>query len=275
MISVREFGPVTQFIMGRLFEGKPVYTMACYYVDGLLIDTGPAHVAEEISSTFASYPVQTVVNTHHHEDHIGNNFILQQQFGIGPVLAHPLAVPRINDPSTWTSRLRSYQRFAWGVPPRSSAAVIPDRLYTRRYRFTVIHTPGHSDDHICLLEPDEGWLFSGDLFLSERVQVLRSDEDAGQILASLRRLLDYEIKVIFCSSGRIVEDGKRALAAKIAFWENLAAEACRLKSEGWQPEEIREALLGEESVLYHPTEGDFGKIHLINSLLKNLCPAGD
>lgn len=44
--------------------------------------------------------------------------------------------------------------------------VIPDRLYTDRYRFAVLHTPGHSNDHICLLEPDEGWLFSGDLFLS-------------------------------------------------------------------------------------------------------------
>lgn len=101
--------------------------------------------------------------------------------------------------------------------------MIPDGLSTGCYRFAVLHTPGHSDDRICLLEPDEGWLFSGDLFLSERAQVLRSDEDAGQIFASLRRLLDYEIKVLFCSSGRIVEEGKRALAAKIAFWENLAA----------------------------------------------------
>jgi len=272
MITTREFGPVTQFTMGRLFGGKPVYTMACYYVDGLLIDTGPAHVAEEIPAALAPYPVRTVVNTHHHEDHIGNNAILQQQFGTGPALAHPLAVPRISNPASWASRLLPYQHFAWGSPPASAAAAIPDRLTVGRHRYAVIYTPGHSDDHICLLEPDEGWLFTGDLFLSERAEVLRSDEDAGQILASLRRLLDYEFKTIFCGSGRVVEDGKRALAAKVEFWEHLATEACRLRAEGREPEEIRQALLGEESTLYHLTGGDFGKIHLINSLLRCSCP---
>ncbi|MEW6107182.1 MAG: MBL fold metallo-hydrolase, partial [Bacillota bacterium] len=166
--------------------------------------------------------------------------------------------------------LRAGRHFAWGVPPASAAAPIPDRLFTGRYQFAVIHTPGHSDDHMCLLEPNEGWLFSGDLFLSEQAQVLRSDQDAGQILTSSRRLLDYDIKVIFCSSGRIAKDGKRALAAKIESWKNLAAEACQLNRQGRQPEEIREMLLGQESSLYGHSEGDCGKIHLINSL--NLCP---
>ncbi|WP_027718221.1 MBL fold metallo-hydrolase, partial [Desulfovirgula thermocuniculi] len=125
MISVSEFGPVIRFTMARLHEGRPVYTMACYYVDGVLIDSGPAHVAEEIPEVFASYPVRTVINTHHHEDHIGNNIVFQKLFGTGPALAHPLAVPRITAPSTWTSRLLPYQHFAWGLPPASEAVPIP------------------------------------------------------------------------------------------------------------------------------------------------------
>ncbi|WP_027718036.1 MBL fold metallo-hydrolase, partial [Desulfovirgula thermocuniculi] len=201
------------------------------------------------------------------------NIVFQKLFGTGPALAHPLAVPRITAPSTWTSRLLPYQHFAWGLPPASEAVPIPQSFATPRYRFVVLHTPGHSDDHICLLEPNEGWLFGGDLFLSENVQVLRRDEDAGQILASLRRLLDYDIKVIFCASGRVVTEGKKALVAKIAYWEELAKEACRLKREGLQPEEIRDVLLGEEGAMYSLTAGDFGKIHLINSLLQNFCPA--
>lgn len=33
-------------------------------------------------------------------------------------------------------------------------------------------------DHVCLFEPEQGWLFSGDLFIHERVRYLRNDEDA-------------------------------------------------------------------------------------------------
>lgn len=273
MIEEKKFGPVTQFIMARVVDGKPVYKMACYYVDGLLIDTGPVHVADEIAAIFAPYRIKTIVNTHHHEDHIGNNIIFQQQFGVGPALAHPRAVPRIVDPTTWTARLLFYQHFTWGSPPPSQAEPVPECITTDHYRFLVIHTPGHSDDHICLLEPAEGWLFTGDLFFGEQVQMLRSDEDAAQIIASLRRLLDpgYNIKTIFCASGRVVEDGRRALQAKISYWEELAEKVCRLHREGRTVEEIRDELLGPETPMFMLTEGDFGKIHLIKSLIQNFC----
>lgn len=272
MIETAQFGPVTRLTMGRLLGGRPVYTMACYFVDGLLVDTGPVHVAAEIPAALGPFPVLTVVNTHHHEDHIGNNALVQQHFGTGPVLAHALAVPLITDTASWSGRLLPYQHLAWGAPPPSQAAPIPDVLAVGRRRYDVIHTPGHSDDHICLLEPDEGWLFSGDLFFSERVEMMRSDEDAGRILASLRLLLERDVRTIFCASGRVVEDGRRALAAKVEFWERLGAEACRLRALGRSPEEIRQELLGAESSLYALTGGDFGKIHLIKSLLRCFCP---
>ena len=41
MIKTQAYGPVTQFIMGREYEGQIIYSMACYYIDGLLIDSGP------------------------------------------------------------------------------------------------------------------------------------------------------------------------------------------------------------------------------------------
>jgi glyoxylase-like metal-dependent hydrolase (beta-lactamase superfamily II) len=82
MINAQRYGDVTQFIMGRLIDGQPVYTMASYYIDGLLIDTGPVHVADEIEAAFADFPIEQIVNTHHHEDHIGNNIVFQQKRGI-------------------------------------------------------------------------------------------------------------------------------------------------------------------------------------------------
>ncbi len=270
MINAQRYGDVTQFIMGRLIDGRPVYTMASYYIDGLLIDTGPVHVADEIEAAFADFPVELIVNTHHHEDHIGNNMVFQQKRGVQNIFAHPLAVPLIETPGLWTGRLRSYQHFAWGDPPPSIVLPLEAVIKTKRYAFQIIHTPGHSPDHICLLEPQQGWLFAGDVFVREKVPTLRSDENVTDMLASLHKLLQYEFSTLYCSSGTVVSNAKAALERKIAYWEELGEKVIKLYEEGIEPEEIRERLLGKETVLYEPTEGDFGKINLINSFIQGL-----
>ncbi|MBC7105811.1 MAG: MBL fold metallo-hydrolase [Firmicutes bacterium] len=145
---------------------------------------------------------------------------------------------------------------------------VGEEVRTPRFAFRVIHTPGHSDDHICLLEPGRGWAFTGDLFISERAQALRSDEDALLILESLRRLLEHDFEVLFCASGLVTRNARRAVAAKIAFWEDLREKAEELYRAGLGPDEIRERLLGPETALYGLTGGDFAKVHLIRSLLR-------
>lgn len=269
MIKADKFGKITRFIMGRLIDEKPVYTMACYYIDGLLIDTGPVHVANEIETAFKDIKINTIVNTHHHEDHIGNNYILQEKFHIGPALAHHLAVPLIINPSIWIGRLRAYQHLAWGTPPPSAAIPIDCEIRTSNHRFIIIHTPGHSPDHICLLEPEMKWLFAGDLFIKEEIKMLRSDEDFRLLLESLYKLLNYQFETIFCCSGRIVNNAREAVNRKIAYWESLQKQVLKLNAQGITTDTIRNTVLGPESVLYEPTEGDFGKINLVKSILRN------
>lgn len=258
--------------MGRTIDGKPIFTMACYYVDGLLIDTGPYHVADEIDSAFASFPVQTIVNTHHHEDHIGNNRVFQEKLGLGPALAHPRAVPRILETDYWAPSLLAYQQLAWGTPPPSRAIPIGSKVDTSRYSFQVIDTPGHSDDHITLLEPENGWLFGGDLFIKEELSTLRWDEDVNSMLESLHKLLNYSFETIFCSSGRVVKNAREAVEGKIAYWEAIGERVQQLDAKGIAPEVIREQVLGKESALFIPTEGAFGKINLVLSFLGRQKP---
>ncbi|MDD3894762.1 MAG: MBL fold metallo-hydrolase [Syntrophomonadaceae bacterium] len=256
--------------MGRLIDGKPVYTMACYYIDGLLIDTGPFHVADEIEAAFTDIPVDLIVNTHHHEDHIGNNIIFQEKLGVKKTFAHRLAVPLIENPFLWTGRMRFYQNYAWGEPPASQVLPLEATIKTNQYEFNIIHTPGHSLDHICLLEPRQGWLFAGDIFVREKVPTLRSDEDATEMLSSLHKLLQYEFTTLFCSSGSIVTDAREAVKRKISYWEDLYVKVKELYLKGSDPDEIRERLLGRETALYEPTQGDFGKINLVMSLINGL-----
>lgn len=267
MIEKIFFDPVIQFKMAKLINGKPLYTMACYYVDGLLIDTGPVHVADEIEEAFKGLNIDVVVNTHHHEDHIGNNIVFQNKWRINAALVHSNAVERIKNPEIWIKRLRAYQHVVWGSPPPSNAQVIGESIKTSHYEFKVIYTPGHSDDHICLLESERGWLFSGDLFIKEDLKVLRSDENFHELLASLYELTKYNFDTIFCSSGQVVKEGKKALMRKIEYFEKLKEQILDLYSKGMEIEEIRRQVLGEESALFIPTGGDFSKINLVKSVL--------
>lgn len=265
MIRATEHGKVTQLLMGKEFDGAVLYSMACYYVDGLLVDSGPFSVYEEAEAFFADYAVRALVNTHHHEDHVGNNNIFAAR-GV-PVYAHELAVPLITDPSRWSSRLLAYQHLVWEEPPASPCTPLGAELECGGHRYKVLHTPGHSPDHICLLEENEGWLFGGDLFLGEKVKMLRSDEDFHQILQTLRTMKQYDFETIFCSSGKVFDQGSKRLRDKIDWWEALYEQAAELKRQGMDEEAIRDRLLGPENAIAQATEGDMCRLNLIESLL--------
>jgi glyoxylase-like metal-dependent hydrolase (beta-lactamase superfamily II) len=265
MIVREDFGNVSQYRMARVLDGNALYTMAVYWVDGLLIDTGPFHVSSEIPAAFNEIKIAKIVNTHHHEDHIGNNIVFQNQ-NI-PIFAHRLAVPLIKNPSAWNDRLYDYQRLVWGEPPASNVQETENCINTSNRSFRVIHTPGHALDHICLLEEDKGWLFSGDLFLSEKVKMLRKDENVRQLMDSIRKLLTFDFEMIFCSSGSVFNNGHTRMEQKLNYWQELHEQSTRLFQEGWKATEIRDALLGPETIMAELTGGDFSKLNLIQSFL--------
>ncbi len=262
MLRSYDHGPVTRLKMARTLFGRPLYTVQAYLVDGLLIDTGCPGTAEELLAWCRGRAIHQVVNTHHHEDHSGGNNRLQQELGLR-VAAPEKAVPILaNFP-----RLPLYRRLVWGQPRDVSAEPLGTTVETDRYRFLVIPTPGHSPDHVCLFEPREGWLFSGDLFIHERARLIRREENAWEILRSLKKVLDLEPRRIYCAHAGIVEDAVGAIRRKMAYWEDLAARAQDLAGQGLPIPEITHRLLGPETLMTHLTGGDFSKQNLIASLL--------
>jgi ribonuclease/clavin/mitogillin len=147
MISATPYGEVLQIRMSR-YPDFPTGTWVCaYLVDGLLIDTGPAHTAAELAHFLDGKAVKAAVNTHFHEDHISANKFLQDAYGVD-IYAHPLAIDKINK----SPQLYPYQEEVWGFPVPSEVKPIGDDIETEHYRFEVIPTPGHDLDHICLFE---------------------------------------------------------------------------------------------------------------------------
>ncbi len=262
MLHSTNHGPITRIHLARTFLGRALYTVNAYLVDGLLIDTGCPGTARELVAWCRGKGVQRVVNTHHHEDHAGGDGRLQRELGV-PIAAPPKAVPIL----AHFPRLEFYRWLVWGQPGNVSIEPLGEVVETGRYRFQVIPTPGHCPDHICLFEPQEGWLFSGDLFIHERVRYLRADEDALTTLDSLRRVVALRPRLLICSHAGLVEDACGAIERKIAYWEEVAEQARALREQGLSLREVTERLLGPEGPMSRITRGHFAKVNLIRSLL--------
>jgi glyoxylase-like metal-dependent hydrolase (beta-lactamase superfamily II) len=99
VIEIQTFEEITQIRMSREIGGNPVYWVASYLVDGLLVDTGCSYTAGELVSFLEKDPPKWVVNTHYHEDHIGANRLVPGRLGIN-IYAHPKLMTLIGRPST-------------------------------------------------------------------------------------------------------------------------------------------------------------------------------
>lgn len=265
MVIRNDYGEVTQLVLNIDIEGQTAYTMAIYHVDGILIDTGPLKQRDEFMPFLQELDVKQVVNTHHHEDHIGNNPVFNEK-GI-PIFAHVEGVPLITDTSIWVSQMMYYQRLFFDLPPSSICRPAGEYIEGHKHRYRIIHTPGHAPDHIALLQEDNGWLFTGDLFRSVKVSHLRRNEDLALTLASLEHLMNYDFRTIFCSGGHIFEPGKEKLREKIEWTKNLQANVLQMYREGIGLEAIRDRLLGSENIMAQFTEGDYTKLNMIKAIL--------
>ena len=265
-INFERNGSVSSIHMTSRFLGIPIFKVYAFYVDRLLIDTGFPRCRKGFLKVCDELPgIDAVVNTHHHEDHTGNNFWVTDKYGILP-LAHPRTTSYMKSPSRW---IRLYRRFVWGTPLPSKMAQVDSEVRTKNHRFLIIPTPGHSDDHICLYEPNENWLFSGDLFLDEEVRYTREDEDVYALLDSLKRIASLQSKKMFCSFSGVIKNPREAIQKKIDFLENLREKVEEGLKQGRSSREIQKKLLGPGDRFRFVTAGQISKKNTIQAFLRN------
>ncbi|MBU0491010.1 MAG: MBL fold metallo-hydrolase [Chloroflexi bacterium] len=273
MLKATRYGDVTRFDLAHTLAGRGRYWTTAYLVDGLLIDTGCAFSAAELLSELADasltdVPLAGIATTHTHEDHIGANGPLQRRHEGLPIWAHPLALPILADPRG-CQPLHPYRRLMWGWPTPSQAQAVADGAFieTERYRFQVVYTPGHSPDHLCLYEPDQGWLFTGDLFVGGKDRALRAGYDIWQIIDSLKRVAELPATTLYPGSARVRQDPAGELAAKIVHLEGLGEKVLALDCQGRSVNHIVRELMGGPMLIELITLGHFSRRRLVLSYL--------
>ncbi len=276
MIHVEQHGPVTAIRMARTFLGRPVYWTAAYWVDGLLIDSGPPCTAGQLVRFLKGRGVDQVAVTHAHEDHVGGLAHLQRAFPDAQIYAPRGAHQSIANPSLL--RMEYFRRAMWGRPEPvrglRSLDDVDDRISTPSYTFRVIETPGHSPAHVSYFEPAQRWLFCGDAFIGGEDRAWPKSYDLFGVVSSLRALASLRPERMFPGSGRVRRTPLPDIHAKIGYYTRLAEQVAERQSSGAGMGDIVTALLGGESRMHFWTGGHFSAANLIracqeyNALLK-------
>ncbi len=268
MIQVEQYGPVIAIRMARRFMGKPLYWSTAYWLDGLLIDTGPAATAAELVRVLQQVPVTQIALTHAHEDHIGGLGALRKRYPDIPIYAAERAQPILQDPAQLQMQL--YRRLMWGTPTPVEEIVplneVGDVVRTPRYTLRAVETPGHSREHVCYFEPSQHWIFAGDAYISGRDRSWAREYDLLGVIGSLQTLAGMEIERLFPGSGNVRRSPTNDILDKIAYLTQLVRDVDRLEAAGMRSEEIATQFFGKEDVnLSFWTQRQFSALHLVEA----------
>ncbi|HLS09144.1 MBL fold metallo-hydrolase [Lentibacillus sp.] len=228
-----------------------------YYIDGLLIDTGPFIRKRHLIPAFKTRDIRQVALTHSHEDHAGMARWIGDHFS-ADIFCHEKAVSFINK-TPWYRRLFSDQHLGF------TARAYPDVIRTAQYEFLPIATPGHTVDHVCLLEPNKGWLFSGDLYITPYPKVFLKQESINAYIDSLNKLMPYDVNTIFCAHEGFIHNGKEMLNRKLDYLLNIRRDVTELHQSGFTDREIKKRLFPDKVRLELMSFGLFSRLNLIRS----------
>lgn len=267
MIQVERYGPVIALRMARRFLGRPLYWATAYWIDGLLIDTGPAVTARELVRVLEQVPVRQIALTHGHEDHMGGLAALRRRYPDIPVYASARTAEFVEMPELLQMQL--YRRAIWGAPeavtPITVLDEVDDVLHTPRYSLRAVETPGHSRDHVCYFEPQQRWLFSGDALIGGRDRTWAREYELFGVVGSLQTMVTLQPDRLFPGSGNVRRNPTNDMLDKINYLTQLARDVGKLEVDGVKPEAIAAQLFGADSGMAFWTQRHFTGANLVEA----------
>ncbi len=263
-----QFGDVEAYEFGYGFIVRPPMNVFLYCIDDILVDTAQPLMQKAVIEVLRDKRISRIVLTHHHEDHSGNAAVLKEL-----KRASVYADPRAREKMRAGFKILPYQHVMWGRPGTLDVLPLDAKVEGDKYTLTPVHTPGHSEDHTVFLEENQGWLFSGDLYLADRIKYFRSDEKFGDTVESLRRVLKLDFEALFCAHSPSPSNGKELIRRKLHFLEDILGEVEDLLEKGYEKKEIVKKMSKEEvTFIKLATMGDVSLARMISSAVDSIVP---
>jgi len=264
----QKFADVEMFRFGYSPIGKPWLSVYCYLIDNVLIDTAQTNCQEKVLKAFENKTIDKILLTHWHEDHSGNTAKLAKLHN-AQVYAHPFTQEKLSQGFD----ILPYEKFLFGKikPFRGKMSDFETIIETPNHKLYPIFTPGHAEDHTVFLEKENGWLFSGDLYVGVKIRVFRKGEQFWPQVEAFRKVLTYDFDVLFCGHHPRLKDGKKMLAQKLQYFEDFAGKAQHFHEKGFNAKEIMKAMrFRENSLLKLLLSNDVSVEYMIEAAL-NKC----
>lgn len=232
-----------------------------YVVDGLLIDCGPESMEQDIADFLTSQKITQVVLTHLHEDHTGMAHWVQENLKV-PLYLDREDIPYANAEAEYAE----YRHLTWGDRKAFFPEPMPAVIKTPKYSFEVICTPGHMARHNVFFEKDQGWLFSGDLYVRSKARFCAAEENMKQYMESLESVLKLDFGTVFCAHAGVLENGREKLTRKLDFLKELQAQVNELRAQGLDDHEIDSRLFPEEQIITEVSGGEWNSYNIIRTI---------
>jgi len=203
-------------------------------VDTTMLQTSAGTFLGIIGALYPDEPVHTIINTHVHCDHHFGNEVFVERFPHAKIIAHErlagilkeLAAESGEDVSKDLPRRLMRREDSRSVYYRSyfkdARVVLPTKTVKTDHELEIggteirlLHTPGHTEDHLAVYLPRERVLFAGDLIYTTMSPppLFMGDPDAW--IETLGRLRSLDIDVLLPGHGRIPEDPKAEIEGHI------------------------------------------------------------